>query len=324
MISIIIPIYNAENFLSKCIESILRQTYTDFELYLVDDGSTDNSGILCDEYALKDNRIKVLHCTNGGAAKAREKAREVCHGEYICFVDADDYISEDFLDKLYNDIARENADISCCRTMQIDGDKQSLCDRFTEYEIIADKGRFIKDYIDNKDLYNKVLWAKMFKRDLIDELHIKPLVFYEDTTFMYEAFLKAKKVILDPFVGYYYYRNDDSITRKNISKEKEALVSLDHIFAFEAVANLAKEADSTYSAIANREYANSIIAAISRMVKCKKKPLYFEKYDFVVYHINKVKGITGISPKYRILTESYKRFPKLFWLFYSFVVSGKE
>ncbi|MDU2552528.1 MAG: glycosyltransferase family 2 protein, partial [Staphylococcus epidermidis] len=111
-ISIIVPVYNVENYLKKCVESILSQTFTDFELLLVDDGSTDSSGEMCDELKRLDERIKVIHKENGGLSSARNAGIDVAKGKYLTFVDSDDYIDTHMLEVLYKNMVHEDADLS--------------------------------------------------------------------------------------------------------------------------------------------------------------------------------------------------------------------
>jgi len=113
-ISCIVPVYNVEKYLHCCIDSILSQTFTDFELILVDDGSPDNSPAICDEYARKDNRIKVIHQKNAGVSVARNSGMDIMQGDYYCFIDSDDWITTDYLEKLYNTAKEENADLVVC------------------------------------------------------------------------------------------------------------------------------------------------------------------------------------------------------------------
>ena len=113
-ISIIVPVYKVEKYLKKCVDSILAQTFTDFELILVDDGSPDDSGKICEEYAEKDARVRVLHKENGGLSSARNAGIEVAKGKYLGFIDSDDYIAEDMYELLYNTIIKEDADLSIC------------------------------------------------------------------------------------------------------------------------------------------------------------------------------------------------------------------
>ena len=113
LISIIVPVYNAEQYLEKCVNSIINQTYTNLEIILVDDGSPDNCGAICDEYAKKDSRIKVIHKSNGGVSSARNRALECLTGEYVAFVDSDDYIHQDYINVLYNALS-DGVDLSIC------------------------------------------------------------------------------------------------------------------------------------------------------------------------------------------------------------------
>ena len=111
-ISVIVPVYKAERYLSACIDSILAQTFTDFELLLIDDGSPDASGQICDEYAARDRRIVVIHKDNGGLSDARNAGLDICKGEYISFVDSDDWINDKFIQNLYSSIKKNDADIA--------------------------------------------------------------------------------------------------------------------------------------------------------------------------------------------------------------------
>jgi glycosyltransferase involved in cell wall biosynthesis len=113
-ISIIVPVYDVEKYLKKCVDSILNQTFKDFELILVDDGSPDNSGAICDQYAEKDSRVRVIHKENGGLSDARNAGIEVARGKYLGFVDSDDFVNEDMYKQLYTSIIENNADLSIC------------------------------------------------------------------------------------------------------------------------------------------------------------------------------------------------------------------
>ena len=113
-ISIVVPVYNVANFLDECIKTILDQSYDDFELILVDDGSTDESGSICDYYSKLDERVKVIHQKNGGLSDARNTGINISNGQFITFIDSDDYIAKDYIEKLYFSIIENNADICMC------------------------------------------------------------------------------------------------------------------------------------------------------------------------------------------------------------------
>jgi len=316
MISIIVPVYNAEQYLERCVNSILKQTIEEFELFLVDDGSTDNSGDICEQYGASDARVRVLHCKNGGCGKAREQALSRCTGQYVCFVDADDYISEDFLQRLLSAIIKEDADIACCQTMQIDGSRRYSAERFNNYEVIEKKDRLIEDFIACKDLYVKIACAKLFRRKIIENTHFSSIKFGEDSLFMCEVFINVRKLVLDPFIGYYYFRNESSITKSAEKNGGEVFVALDHVFYSEALANLGKQCSTPVGMKANDEYARAVWAAVSRMIKNNDKVLYKQKREFICCHIKNMKGLRGISEKNRVLLNVYRLSPALLWWIY--------
>ena len=130
LISVIVPVYNIEAYLRKCIDSILAQTYTNLEIILVDDGSTDNSGEICNEYAAKDARIRVIHKGNGGLSSARNTGIDIATGKYIGFVDSDDYLAPDMYEKLLGAIVNNHADISVCNVHHVDENEELISSTF--------------------------------------------------------------------------------------------------------------------------------------------------------------------------------------------------
>ena len=128
LISVIVPVYNVELYLQQCIDSILNQTYSNLEIILIDDGSTDNSSIICDINLEKDHRIKVIHKQNGGLSNARNVGVKNAQGKFVAFIDSDDYISEDYIEVLYRLICKYNADISVCRFRYVFGNVEDQVD----------------------------------------------------------------------------------------------------------------------------------------------------------------------------------------------------
>lgn len=171
MISVIIPIYNAEKFIQRCINSVLAQSYTDFELILVDDGSYDLSSSICDEFATLDHRIKVIHQQNGGEAVARNTGLKSSTGQYIVFVDSDDYVDTDYLEILFNLYMKYQADyVSCqCRYLQANGDvitlKQSPKE---EKEVLIDMN--VANY--SSWYLSGGVWCRLYRKDIIDKFHL--------------------------------------------------------------------------------------------------------------------------------------------------------
>lgn len=209
-ISIIVPVYNVEKYLKKCIDSILNQTFTDFELILVDDGSTDNSVAICDKYVNMDNRIKVIHKENCGVSAARNTGVESAIGNYIGFVDNDDYIDKDMYELLYNDIISEGADISIC------GMYECFKDKMTKQSKV--EGRYV---FNNIEALKEVMESKIFSVNPVNKLYKKDLfkgLKYPDGKLSEDAFItpllimKAKKVVFNSEAKYYYVRRMESIT----------------------------------------------------------------------------------------------------------------
>lgn len=174
-VSIIVPVYNVEPFLSKCLDSIMAQTFTDFEAVLVDDGSTDNSGLICDEYAANDSRFVVVHKQNEGVAKARFTAFEHSRGELITFIDADDHVAPQYLEKLSRPIFEDGADMVSCDYVEIENNKTK--ERPGKLTGVYDK-QGISLFLARHYFYDSTckgfgmthfLWAKMIKREYVEE-----------------------------------------------------------------------------------------------------------------------------------------------------------
>ena len=162
LISIIIPIYNVEKYLHCCINSVIRQTYKNLEIILIDDGSPDNCGKICDEYAKKDNRIKVIHKENGGLSSARNAGLDIAKGEYISFVDSDDYVAENFIEKLYKLCKENDADIAECDFYRIKANEKSML--YVSTTAVMNK----ELNCDDKLLVGNVTtWRIMFNRQFI-------------------------------------------------------------------------------------------------------------------------------------------------------------
>lgn len=158
--------------MNRCLDSIIEQEYADIEIILVDDGSKDNSGVICDKYAKKDNRIKVIHKNNGGVSSARNCGVEAATGEYIAFIDADDYIEKEYLTILINNALKYNADISCCDCIEIwDGVATDRFRNCNATEIRNKYEQYVVDYLDKKLFYGYAVWGKIIRSDLAKKIN---------------------------------------------------------------------------------------------------------------------------------------------------------
>lgn len=180
-ISIIVPVYKVEKYLRKCVDSILAQTFTDFEVILVDDGSPDNSGKICDEYAEKDNRVRVIHKENGGLSSARNAGIDVARGKYLGFVDSDDYIDEDMYEILYENLKIHDADISSVELIPFYGDRYKKANKEKKV-IILNKKEAIKSVLEGTQFY-AYAWNKLYRKELFkDNRYLDGKTFEEITS----------------------------------------------------------------------------------------------------------------------------------------------
>ena len=224
MISVVVPIYNVEKFLGQCIESIINQTYNDIEIILVDDGSTDNSGKICDEYKSIDNRIRVIHKVNGGLSSARNAGMRIAQGEYICFIDSDDYIDSQMLEIMKKQI--KNADIVICGKEDIWGNDShniTSSDLESNYDIISMSGEVAFEHflLEDKEGY-VVAWNKLYRTHIFIQYNIKfpEGKIHEDCFTIYKLFIHSQKVVYIDIPLYKYRHREGSIMcNRDISKD---------------------------------------------------------------------------------------------------------
>lgn len=218
LISVIVPVYNVEKYLNKCVECILNQTYQNLEILLINDGSTDNSGLLCDELAKKDTRIKVIHKKNEGLSATRNLGIEISRGEYIAFVDSDDYISNDFCETLLYAITQENSDISSIDLKLVREDGYNIVtsddirnSNFDSKLCIFNKDEIVKEILLRQSFKNYVC-TKLYRRDIFKHCKFKEGISYEDILFMYEASKVINKIAYINKNCYAYLKRENSIT----------------------------------------------------------------------------------------------------------------
>lgn len=221
-VSVIVPVYNAEQYLSRCIDSILAQFFTDFELILVNDGSTDNSLAICQSYKDKDSRVVVCNKPNGGASSARNHGIDVSKGDYICFVDADDYLNENYLLHLYQDMGMD-ADIDLVlHGMNRIKRETSIPITYNETRTYTlDEGLFFKD-VELSKMCGP--YCKLFKHDIITNNEIKfneKIIYAEDLDFFAKYLLHCRKIRTSECKNYFYIAYEDSVSTKIYPFEQE-------------------------------------------------------------------------------------------------------
>ena len=217
LISVIVPVYNVEKYLSKCIDSIIAQTYTNLEILLVDDGAKDSSGAICDEYAQRDSRIRVIHKENGGLSDARNRGIEEARGEYLGFIDSDDYIDPDMYEVLYETLTKHDADMSMCGVYELyDGQEARQVDKISDFSCTPEEA--MKIVIDGQINYAYAV-NKLYKRELFDEIRYPVGKIIEDAFVILFLLEKTKKVALTDARKYYYFHRENSITSRTFSKK---------------------------------------------------------------------------------------------------------
>ncbi len=216
LITVIVPIYKVEKYIRKCIDSILGQTYANLEIFLVDDGSPDNCGIICDEYAQRDERIIVIHKENGGLSSARNVAIDVAKGQYIMFVDSDDWVEPNFCEKSLEIALKMKVDIVAFGFENVFLDKK--CDtkrvekRFTKNARILDSSEAIRHLILRDDIILNFAWNKIYKRGLFEGIRYPQGFYFEDNAVTYKLINKARIIYVSDAVLYNYVIRKDSIS----------------------------------------------------------------------------------------------------------------
>lgn len=225
-VSIIVPVYNVEQYLPKCIESILNQTYRNLEIILVNDGSTDSSGSICDEYASKDPRIKVLQQKNSGVSAARNYGLEIADGEYIGFVDSDDWLDDDMYSSLV-DLAESNqADLAICG-YYVNNDIDPSIKKEKAPERLTQEMAIVKCLDIDYFSLGTSLWNKLFKSSLIKGHKLKldeSLVIGEDMLFVCQFILEAETIIHSPQPKYHYAINDTGAINMKFHSKKASVI----------------------------------------------------------------------------------------------------
>lgn len=211
LISVIVPVFNVEKYLEKSVRSLMMQSYKNIEIILVDDGSPDTSGELCDTLASEDDRIKVVHKTNGGVSSARNSGIEASEGEYLCFIDGDDYVTDNYIQDMYDTLIKYNVDISTINQYKIwdNGRTEELYPQKTGTIFIKTGIETLSDMLYGKTCY-ATCCCKLYKREIFDDIRFPVYSMGEDSYTMYSCFIKAKNVAHLYKPSYYYIQHSES------------------------------------------------------------------------------------------------------------------
>lgn len=282
-VSIVIPVYNVEKYIRECLDSIINQTYKNLEIILVDDESKDKSGIICDEYALKDSRIKVVHKKNGGAASARNIALDLLTGDYIAFIDSDDYVASQYIEYLVQYLEQNNADISICSYYDL------YTDNMIQHDLV-DKTFTKKQYLENflGDWTSGILWNKLFKKKLLEHVRFIEGRRIDDEFFTYKGVINSE-CIIQFNIPLIYYRQRISSVMQN--ENNNALILRDRM---DYMIQRYKDITSLYPELRKSYYSNLLdtFIHIRREINTPELKKQFHEYLFFILKEYKKTGVT--------------------------------
>ncbi|UNL46187.1 glycosyltransferase [Lactobacillus amylovorus] len=231
-VSIIVPVYNVDKYVEECIISLVHQTYRNIEIILVDDGSLDKSGKICDKWSQKDRRIKVIHKKNGGLSDARNVGIKKATGNYLAFVDGDDWVSINFIEKMLNSLIKYDADMAICKFARIFSDGSVNINSHNPHKIeLLNRKEFFVKLTEDTEITNHI-WRKIYKKELFNNTAFPIGKNFEDIYLMPELVKKCQKIINLPDIEYYYRQNDEGIVKninlKNVTDHFEANIKEDN------------------------------------------------------------------------------------------------
>lgn len=305
LISVIVPVYNVEKYLKKCVNSITSQTYENLEILLVDDGSTDLSGQICNEFEKNDARIKVIHKKNGGLSDARNAGLDRAKGQYYAFIDSDDYIQDNTIEIMLNAVKKNKSEIAICNMIRFLEEGETLqfyCP--TDHEVLY-QGKQRYKTLNQPSVCNKLFEAKLF-----EGIRFPKGKYYEDTFVYHEVLYRANNIVLTGTDSYWYLSREDSIVGQPQYTERyfdfiEAVYKRADFLLKHDVQPYAKEAClSLYAAIANAE---SNIEENTKTIE--KFSIARKQYTLAYNELMKTKNQIGIKQKLRLMLLKY--FPKL-------------
>lgn len=222
IVSVIVPVYNVEKYLNKCLDSLLVQSYADIEILLIDDGSTDNSGEICDIYANRNDNIKVIHKENGGLSDARNKGLDMATGQWITFVDSDDYVTPDYVETLLSLVLKNNADISIATYTYVSEKSRSRATG--EVDVMNSKIAIKRMLMD--DGFDMGAWSKMYRAEYFKKIRFPKGKLFEDSLVTYQLIAESSKVAFESKSIYFYINRSDSIINSQFTNRKFDLLEM--------------------------------------------------------------------------------------------------
>lgn len=311
MISSIVPIFKVEKYMQRCINSILYQTYNDFELILIDDGTPDQCGGLCDEYCLLDSRICVIHKSNGGLSDARNAGinyvQEISPSDWITFIDSDDWVNPDYLRALHQSVVQTDCCVSICDFLETSGRVVPAETSTLSTQTFDSESFFCENHVNAA-----VAWGKLYKKELFQTIRYPVGRLHEDEFTTYKLLFKNSKLAVISEKLYYYYCNPNSITRLEWNYKR-----LDVIDAFMECSLFFKrtEYDKAY------RYSLERVICLSYDIYCKQKDFFHSNPEYMTFLRKKMRKALILDKKYfpfrcnQYLYEiAYPKIMRLYWI----------
>lgn len=315
-ISIIVPVYKVEKYLHKCIDSILAQTLIDFELILINDGSPDRCGEICEEYEKSDPRVRVIHKKNGGISSARNAGLDIATGDYIGFVDSDDWIEPDMYEILYNECVKNECEIISCSSIihyhnktVVNGGHPLIIHNVKEAMEIMLKGA----------LYDEVVWTKLFKRSVLKELRFSVGIIYEDTDFTYKAIHRSKRTACIGVPKYHYIKRENSTMDLAVKN-----VNIDRVFIYDEMYKFMNKHYQELRELVALKLANSAMSVLNIISLHPNYLNYKQDYYKVVEVLNHYYSIVIKLKEYPLTVKSLLTVAKIHPLFYMKLIKWQE
>lgn len=297
MISIILPAYNAERYITECIDSVLNQTFQNWELIIVDDGSTDKTESIAEEYSTKNSKIKYYRITNGGVSNARNFGLSKAGGEYVFFLDADDFLEKGCLENAIKASTENNADIVVLAHYEFD-EMNNICkknEKFTETELLSD-GEIERTFL-MTDKIGWEVWGKLYSREILDNiLFEKDLRIAEDAVFLCTALTKSEHVLLLKEYGYYYRMNVGSVMAQSFNEK-----NMDILKAISKMEQLVKDSYPFEAEAFKMKYYIWFLRRYNIKISQKEKNKYINEIKTVKKNISE----KSIKEAFSMLSKKY-------------------
>ena len=282
LVTVIVPVYKVEQYLERCVNSIISQSYTNLEIILVDDGSPDRCPAICDGYSQRDERIQVIHKKNGGLSSARNAGMNASNGQYFCFVDSDDYILPDMIEQLVGMVQAFHTPISACSFSSEEGRlRQGLTDEIRLLSAAEALREILTD-----GLVCTSAWAKLFDRELFSDVSFPEGKIFEDYATIYKLFHKAGKIAFADAAKYYYTPNYAGITKSSFSFRQ-----MDYFSVSDEIERFVKEYYPDLTPLVQNREVDMAVSLYRKLSVTPERDRFEEERKTLVRHIRK--GLFG-------------------------------